>query len=131
MIVYLSKSQVLALHAALLEATGGSDGLREEGLLESALARPAASFAGSDLYPTLSGKTSALMHSLVSNHPFVDGNKRIAVAAAELFLAINGYRLSASDDDLETFTLAAAEGSLEAAEMRIWFQQHMQELKHE
>ena len=77
-------------------------------MLQSALARPAASFAGQDLYVSLAEKAAASMHSLVSNHAFVDGNKRVAVAATELFLLANGHRLEADTDALEQLTLAAA-----------------------
>ena len=124
-IEYLSEEQIVALHAALLVATGGPEGLRDAGLLASALARPAASFAGQDLYPDIPSKAAALMHSLVSNHPFVDGNKRVAVAAAELFLIVNGYRLDADDDALESLAVAAAASRIGIEEIRIWLEQRI------
>jgi death-on-curing protein len=124
-IEYLSVTQVLALHAALVEAFGGADGLRDRGVLEAAVARPAATFGGEDLYEDVAAKAAALMHSLVLNHPFVDGNKRVGVAAAELFLACNQQILNASDDDLETLTLSVAQGEIEAEALAIWFRQRL------
>ena len=123
---YLSVEQLLALHAALLEATGGAPGLRDKELLESAIARPAASFGGQDLYPSLAAKAASLMKSLVGNHPFVDGNKRIAIATTELLLQINGYRLIADDETLEEMTLAAAASEVEIEEIRILLEQNME-----
>jgi death-on-curing protein len=125
MIEYLSEEQILALHNALLEATGGEPGLRDRGMLESALARPAASFGGQDLYASLAAKAAALMHSLISNHPFVDGNKRVAVAAMELFLIVNHHRLDADNEGLEEFTLAAAASQIGLEEIRIWLDQRI------
>jgi death on curing protein len=123
--VYLSIEQVLALHEDLVGAFGGIAALRDRGLLESALARPAMTFGGDDLYQDLADKAAALMHSLVLNHPFVDGNKRIGVAAAEFFLERNGQRLEASDDDFEAMTLAVAEGKVPVEALAIWFRQRL------
>ena len=129
MTVYLSLQQVLTLLEDLVGAFGGLSGIRDRGLLESALARPAMTFAGEDLYPDLAAKAAALMHSLVLNHPFVDGNKRSAVAAAELFLSINGQMVMASDKELELITLSAAEGKVEAEALGIWFRQRLRPLE--
>jgi death-on-curing protein len=123
--VYLSVEQVLAFHKALVRSFGGGIGLRDRGALESATARPAMTFGGEDLYPDLAAKAGALMHSLVLNHPFVDGNKRIGVAAAEYFLAVNGHDLLATDDELESVTLAVARGEVEAEALAIWFRQRL------
>lgn len=124
-IQYLSVEQVLALHAALVRAFGGAAGLRDRAGLEAAVARPAATFGGEDLYDDLAGKAAAIMHSLVLNHPFVDGNKRVGVAAAELFLSCNQQLLSATDDELEALTLAVAQGTIEAEALAIWFRQRL------
>jgi death-on-curing protein len=124
---YLSVRQVRALHEALLQATGGAPGIRGRDLLESAVARPRASFAGEDLYPSLPAKAAALMHSLVRNHPFVDGNKRTGIAAAELFLLANQCRLDADNQSLEDLTSAVAAGTIEQEHLRIWFEQHILE----
>ena len=123
MIVGLSAAQILALHQALLRAFGGRRGLRDRGALEASLARPFATFDGEDLYPDAAAKAAALMHSLVSNHPFVDGNKRVGAAAAELFLEVNSWSLHAEDDDLEVITLAVARGEITAEELAIWLRQ--------
>ena len=125
MVEYLSEGQVLYLHRAVIAATGGAGGVRDRGLLQSALARPAASFSGQDLYVSIPAKAAALMHSLVSNHAFVDGNRRVAIAAAELFLLANGYRLTADDRALEELTLAAAASHIDVEEIRIWFEQRI------
>jgi len=122
-IVGLSAAQILALHQALLRAFGGRRGLRDRGALEASLARPFATFDGEDLYPDAAAKAAALMHSLVSNHPFVDGNKRVGAAAAELFLEVNSWSLHAEDDDLEEITLAVARGEITAEELAIWLRQ--------
>ncbi len=123
MIVGLSAAQILALHQALLRAFGGRRGLRDRGALEASLARPFATFDGEDLYPDAAAKAAALMHSLVSNHPFVDGNKRVGAAAAELFLEVNGWSLHAEDEDLEEITLAVARGEVAAEALAIWLRQ--------
>ena len=126
MIVTLSASQLVALHGELLKAFGGRRGLRDRGALESAAARPGMTFDGEDLYPDLAAKVAALMHSLVVNHAFVDGNKRVGAAAAELVVEVNGYRLLSSDSDLETVTLAVARGELSAEALAIWFRQRLE-----
>jgi death on curing protein len=122
-IVGLSAAQILALHQALLRAFGGRRGLRDRGALEASLARPFATFDGEDLYPDAAAKAAALMHPLVSNHPFVDGNKRVGAAAAELFLEVNGWSLHAEDEDLEDITLAVACGEVAAEALAIWLRQ--------
>ena len=123
MIVGLSAAQILALHQALLRAFGGRRALRDRGALEASLARPFATFDGEDLYPDAAAKAAALMHSLVSNHPFVDDNKRVGAAAAELLLEVNGWSLIAEDDDLEEITLAVARGEVAAEALAIWLRQ--------
>jgi death-on-curing protein len=124
-IEYLSIEQVLALHRALVEAFGGADALRDRGALESAVARPAMTFGGEDLYPDVASKAAALMHSLVLNHPFVDGNNRVGVAAAEYFFLCNGAQLDATDAELETLTLDVARGDVEVEALTIWFRQRL------
>ena len=92
----MTVEQVLFLHSRLVEETGGAHGVRDLGLLESAVARPGATFGGEDLYAEVFRKAAALMASLILNHPFVDGNKRTGIAAAALFLARNGCQLMAT-----------------------------------
>lgn len=125
---YLSVEQVLALHRALVHEFGGSAGLRDRGALESAVARPAMTFGGEDLYVDLAAKAAALMHSLVLNHPFIDGNKRAGVAAAEFFLEYNRQIIDATDEELEAITLSVAEGTLEVEALAIWIRQRLTEL---
>lgn len=125
MIVYLSVEQVLALHQGLVDEFGGSAGLRDRGGLEVAVARPAMTFGGDDLYQDLAAKAAALMHSLVLNHPFVDGNKRIGVHAAEFFIDRNGHSLEADDDELERLTLAVTEGKVAVEALTIWLRQRL------
>jgi death-on-curing protein len=125
MFVYMCVDHVLALHEALVGQFGGPANVRDRGALESAVARPAMTFGGDDLYPDGAAKAAALMHSLVLNHPFVDGNKRIGIASAEFFLEFNGLTLAASDDELEQLTLGVAEGKIEAEALAIWFRQRL------
>jgi death-on-curing protein len=122
---YLSVDQVLALHKELVADFGGSIGLRDRGALEAAVARPMATFGGEDLYVDLADKAAALMHALVLNHPFIDGNKRIAAHAAELFCLLHSETLLASDDDLIAVTLEAAEGKIAVEALAIWFRQRL------
>ncbi len=121
---HLSLAEVLLLHARLISETGGSDGLRDLGLLESALGQPRQTFGGEDLYPDLFGKASALGFSLIGNHPFVDGNKRIGHAAVEAMLMLNGFELSASVDEAEAEILAVAAGDRTREQFRAWVAAH-------
>lgn len=123
--LYLSVEQILILHQTGIEAFGGSAGLRDRGALESAVARPAMTFGGEDLYPDEASKAAALLHSLVMNHAFVDGNKRVGIAAAELFLRLNGYRLAGGDSELEEVTMTLARGEIDAEALAIWFRQRI------
>jgi len=121
--LYLSVEQVLALHRLLTLRFGGSSRLRDRGALAAAVARPQATFGGEDLYPDLEAKAAALLHSLVMNHAFVDGNKRTGAAAAELFLSVNGVDLAADDEELVDITLAVARGEAGAEALAIWLRQ--------
>jgi death on curing protein len=121
---YLTPEQVLFLHSRLIAETGGGHGVRELGLLLSALGRPQGTFDGKDLYPDIFLKTGALMDSLVRNHPFVDGNKRTAIAAAALFLRLNGYRLVVENNEMVRFTMACAQSQCSFDEITEWFKQH-------
>lgn len=123
---YLTVNEALLLHARLIQSTGGSGGVRDTGLLESALARPQATFDGVDLYPDLWTKAASLMHSLIQNHPFVDGNKRTALAATGIFLELNGFRLTASNEAALSFTRQVTAGRLSLHEMATWLRTHTQ-----
>lgn len=122
---YLSAGQVLALHEQQLRRYGGATGVRDRGALESALARPAATFGGEDLYPDIADKAAALMHSLALNHPFVDGNKRVAAFAAIIFVEANGHEFLTTPDQLVETTLAVAEGKMAVEALAIWFRQRL------
>jgi len=124
-IEYLSVEQVARLHEKQLERFGGAAGVRDVGALESAVARPAMTFDGEDLYPDLAGKAAALFHSLVMNHPFVDGNKRVASMATEFFVEVNRASLDASDVEVETLTMSAARGEMSVEALTIWFRQRI------
>jgi death-on-curing protein len=119
----LTAEQVLFIHARLIAETGGLGGVRDLGMLESAVGRPTASFDNKDLYPDLFAKAAALMTSLINDHPFVDGNKRTGIAAAVLFLRINGYNFSASPKDLEKKTLLVAQDRMSLEEIAEWLQE--------
>ena len=122
--IYLTVEQALFIHMRLVEETGGSAGVRDLGLLESAVARPQATFGGLDLYPDLFCKAAALLESLVRNHPFVDGNKRVGITAAGIFLLRNGYHLTASNVELEQFTLKIARSESDIETIADWLRKY-------
>jgi death-on-curing protein len=121
---YLTPEQVLFLHSRLITETGGGQGIRDLGMLLSALGRPQATFDGNELYPDLFSKAAALMDSLVRNHPFVDGNKRTAITAAALFLRLNHWRLVVENSEMVRFTLACAQSQCSLDEITGWFRQY-------
>jgi death on curing protein len=122
---YLSLAEVLELHRRVIEQAGGSMGLRDMGALESAVAQPRMTFGGEDLYPSLVGKAAALCFSLVQNHPFVDGNKRVGHAAMETFLVLNGFEIDATTDEQEKLILALAAGELSRELLVNWLNRHV------
>jgi death-on-curing protein len=122
----LNKRQILLLHAALLKTSGGSAGIRDEGLLESALGTPFQTFAGQDLYPTVLEKATRLGFGLIKDHPFVDGNKRIGTHAMLVFLALNNITLCYEDEELIAAILAVADGTLDADGLLHWVQDHVE-----
>lgn len=112
----------------VLRQSGGSPGLRDPGALESALAQPRMTFGGEDLYPSLVEKAAALGFSLVMNHPFVDGNKRVGHAAMETFLVLNGYEIQASVDNQEATILRLAAGELDRQTFTAWLRDRLRPL---
>lgn len=118
--VFLDLEDVLMLHEDLITQSGGARGVRDQGAIESAVAQPQMSFGGQDLYPTLAEKAAALGYSLVSNHAFVDGNKRIGHKAMETFLVLNGFEISASVDEQEAIVLRLAASELTREEWSTW-----------
>jgi len=122
---YLSLAEVLMLHERVVAQSSGATGLRDIGALQSAIAQPRATFDGVELYASLAEKAAALAYSLVSNHPFVDGNKRIGHAALETFLLLNGFELAAPIDDAERTFLALAAGRLTRSALHDWIKTHL------
>jgi death-on-curing protein len=127
MIRYLTLEEILELHRLALEQSGGLTGVRDLGGLDSALAQPQMAFGGQELYPSLGEKAAALGFSLVCNHPFVDGNKRVGHAAMETFLVLNGWELAAGVDEQEQVILRLAAGALERDKFTAWVQSHLQQ----
>ena len=117
---FLTLDEVLAIHAHQIDRYGGSPGIRDSGLLESALAMPEAAFAGERLHPTLCEQAAADLFHLVKNHPFVDGNKRIGLAACLVFLELNEVHVTATDDDLVDLVLGVATGLRSKADVAVF-----------
>ncbi|MDX2211675.1 MAG: type II toxin-antitoxin system death-on-curing family toxin [Oculatellaceae cyanobacterium bins.114] len=122
---YLTLLEVLELHRLIMEQSGGEAGLRDLGLLESAIAQPRMTFDGEDLYPTIIDKAAALGFSIILNHSFKDGNKRVGHAAMEKFLILNGMEIAASVDEQEQIILAVASGQLGREAFVEWLQNHV------
>lgn len=120
----LSKNQVTALHSALIREFGGIDGIRDEGLLESALAAPFQTFDGEPVYPSLQAKAAQLGFGLIRNHPFVDGNKRIGAHTMLVFLAVNGIELSYEQQELIDIILSVAAGQIDRQGLLQWILDH-------
>ena len=126
---YLTLGEIVDLHRALIETSGGATGIRDLGMLESALAQPRATFGGADLHPTIAAKATALGFSLAMNHPFIDGNKRVAHAAMEVFLVLNGWELVADVDEQERLMLDLAAGQCSREELLAWIEAHIARIK--
>ncbi len=126
-VIHLSVADILRIHGRVIADFGGDPGLRDRGLLESAVAMPQATFGGQDLHESLAEKAAAYHFHLCSNHPFVDGNKRVAVVAAELSLLLNGRELKADDDALEALTLGVAAGKMSKDEVIRFFKGHLKD----
>jgi len=122
---HVSLQEVLSLHSLIIAQSGGSAGLRDRGALESAVAQPEASFSGEELYPDLATKAAALAHSLIQNHPFIDGNKRIGHGAMEVFLLLNGHEMDATVDGQEEIIIGVASGKIARIELGEWLREHM------
>ena len=122
--IRLSKPQIILLHEQLIAETGGSSGLRDEGMLDSALNTPFQTFAGKDVYPSLQQKAARLCFGLVKNHPFVDGNKRIGAHVMLVFLALNGIELQHTQTELSEVILQLAAGTLQSTDLLDWILSH-------
>lgn len=122
--IILSKEQILKIHASLISATGGSAGIRDEGMLDLALNNPFQSFGGKELYPSIQAKAARLCFGLVKNHAMLDGNKRLGAHVMLVFLALNGYELSYSQKELSDVILALASGDIGEKEILQWIIKH-------
>ena len=122
--IKFSKEKVLLLHQILAEATGGGVGVRDEALLDSALENAFAGFDGEEFYPSKEEKGARLGYTLISNHAFVDGNKRIGVYVMLSFLEMNGIRISCTDEELITVGLSVADGSMGYDQLLQWVIDH-------
>ena len=121
---YLTLGEVLELYSQVVRASGGGVGIRDMAGLESAIAQPRQTFGGQELYPDLAKKAAALCHSLVQNHPFIDGNKRTAHAAMDVFLYLNGHEIEAPVAEQERVMLDVASGRMDRAEFTKWVSAH-------
>ena len=124
MLKQLSKQQVIKMHSVLVEVSGGTDGVRDDGLLSSALAAPFQTFGGVPLCPSIQEQAVRLCYGIAKNHPFVDGNKRTAVHTMLVFLALNGVKLSYRDDELLEAIVGLANGSMDVDDYLKWVLVH-------
>ena len=122
---YLTLAELLELYQRVIRIGGGAEGIRDWDRLQSAIGQPRMTFGGEELYLTLAGKAGALAYALVKNHPFVDGNKRIAHAAMEVFLVLNGYEIKAEVEEQEMVMLRVAAGEMGREEFVEWIQRHL------
>jgi death on curing protein len=121
----ISVAEVLAIHDILVERFGGAKGVRDNGALESAINRPYQTFDGHDLYPEPVDKAAAVFESIISNHPFVDGNKRTAYVLMRLFLKHESLDIAATEDDKFDFVIKSAQGALSLADMKTWIKSRL------
>lgn len=122
--ILLTVDEIIELHTKLIARTGGSDGLRDLGLLESAVYSAQTSFGDEELYPTTSEKAARLMYALVSNHAFVDGNKRIGVFVMLMTLKLNGITIHYTQSELTGLGLSTASGKAKYEDILTWIQNH-------
>jgi death-on-curing protein len=121
---FLSLKDILTVHSQLIHESGGAGGIRDFGMLQSSIAQPFMMFNGKYLYDSIIEKAAAIGYSLIMNHPFVDGNKRIGHAAMELFLFLNGYEIDALIDDQERLILDVASGNISREQLTMWLERH-------
>lgn len=126
--VYVSLDDVIAIHDNVVSLYGGSHGIRDLGLVESAISRPKATFGGEDLYPDIFSKAAALFHSLMFNHAFVDGNKRTTISTTARFLSVNGYELDVSQKEFVAFPLRVENKHLSIEAISNWLQKHTKKI---
>ncbi len=126
---YLTPQKVLFIHDQVIKRTSGLIGVRDVGLVESAVYRPQASFGGEDLYKSVFDKAAALLQSLLKNHPFLDGNKRTALTSAGIFLRLNGYKLINAKKEEVEFAIKVDNQHLDIEEIRTWLKKHSIKIK--
>ena len=122
----LTKRQIILLHTQMIQQSGGTDGIRDEGLLDSAINQPFQTFDDIELYPGVIDKAVRLGYGLITNHPFIDGNKRIGAHAMLVLLAINGIELQYDDDDLINLILTIAAGQADDRALHAWVRSHIE-----
>lgn len=122
--IRLTEQQVLAVHSRMIEMTGGSDGVRDRSLLDSALNAPFQTFDGKEIYPALLSKAAVMCRSIISNHPFVDGNKRLGIHVMLIFLELNGIELQYSQNELIKLGLGVASSNLSSDDILKWLIEH-------
>ena len=122
---FLEIADILDIHQILIEQFGGMPGVRDEGLLESAVSQPKASFFGELLHPTIYQQAAAYLYHLAKNHPFLDGNKRTAYGAMEAFLRLNGYNLDLSNEEAYNMVIRVAQGEMTKEDLSSLLQQHI------
>ena len=121
---YIALDEVIAIHDNMISLYGGSHGIRDLGLVESAISRPKATFGGKDLYPDIFAKAAALFHSLMFNHAFIDGNKRTTISTTARFLSLNGFELDVSEQEFIDFPLKVENNHLSFEDIASWLKNH-------
>ncbi|HAT15559.1 MAG TPA: type II toxin-antitoxin system death-on-curing family toxin [Microcoleaceae bacterium UBA11344] len=119
---FITKNMVLSIHARQIERFGGTPGVRDEGLLESALAQPQATFGGQFLHPTIAEQAAAYLYHIAMNHPFIDGNKRSAFAVTDTFLRLNRFYLNLTDEQVYDLVMQVAQGNMTKEEVSTEFE---------
>jgi death-on-curing protein len=122
--IRISKEQVAALHSHLISETGGTDGIRDEGLQESAIAAPFQAFGDIEAFPSVLQKAARLGYGLIKNHAFIDGNKRIGVHSMLVFLALNSIELGYTQEELSDVVIRVAAGELNCDGLLQWITEH-------
>ena len=124
MIRYVSAETILVLHSEIIDATGGSHGVREGGLLAAIADKPRVTFGGADLYPDIFTKAAVYLESIVNYHVFIDGNKRTGITVCARFLFLNGHEFTATNLSVETFVLSVATDKPDHAAIALWLKKH-------
>lgn len=125
--IILDKKTIMLLHGMLIQQSGGSNGVRDDGLLESAIMAPLQTFGGEELYPTIIKKAACLCYSLVNDHCFIDGNKRIGILGMMTFLELNKFLIECSDPELVQLGLGIADGKIQQEDICRWLTGHIDE----